>query len=255
MVSREAELCRYRCYGICACIICGAMVTIRKARWMKEIRAIYTEHCDWPNPCCSGVGIITSESTATVPSDYTKRYDDPNCTGDDCIDVNCGDPTLSELEKVSSSRGGGAPPLRFGFFVHDTCWCILQKACQPAEVDVTILHEFCRSFFNKTGFVDWGHDYGGINFRLSDLCSSNVRLETILRIAPDHPSHQLGVNDPLNIPEVRELLLQPAGGRRVSVGSVDGFNCQSLQGFKDFPAELLMRIAIISHPRPCSILN
>lgn len=91
----------------------------------------------------------------------------------------------------------------------------MTEACYPAEVDVRVLKEFCRSFPSGHDVIDWGHDYGGIFEASSEISPAGVhRLGVLKKIQRkrenNYSADEIYHADPLCIPFLDSLLRETA---------------------------------------------
>ena len=95
---------------------------------------------------------------------------------------------------------------RHGFVLHDSCWCLLQKAFEPTLIPLQRLLELFESlsFPLRTSSVCWGHDFSG----LWAVESRNAFPWQEEFFQPRQPSavYLDGLENPLNVPCIPEML-------------------------------------------------
>ena len=111
---------------------------------------------------------------------------------------------------------------RHGFILHDACWRLLEKACEPGTVPLGRLLSMCESlpFPLRTGGVCWGHDYGQLLALDTESCypwheQFHPPAESSLALS-------WALENPFEIPELREissnLALPPTANDAVTPG-------------------------------------
>lgn len=151
------------------CNICGAPIGGEHHVWLNEFRAVYSNGHEWSFPRLSGVGfrlpnrMDTSEVQA--PIDSLQRYGGPAYEKSDGEVPIVGMSPMYEEDNLASPLGDPndlAQYASWGYLFHDACWRLLVEACYPANINIRVLNDFCRSFPIRVDVIDWGHDYGGI---------------------------------------------------------------------------------------------
>lgn len=128
----------------------------------------------------------------------------------------------------------------------------METLCYPAEIDVRVLNDFCRSCPSQPWIVDWGHNYGGIyqtwpTLEDPTLEDPPLKVEanlggSIRRSSCCEVSHA----DPLRIPELEHLLRETKNIKqsRGDPASVFYRAISHRRHFEELPKELLWKILL-----------
>ncbi len=129
---------------------------------------------------------------------------------------------------------------RHGFILHDSCWCLLQKAFEPTSVSSQRLLEVCESlpFPLRNSNVCWGHDFGGL--WAIDSRDAFPWEERFFKPRQVTNIFREGLRDPFNVPCIAELLTA-----RTQLPFVRPLVKGSRDCFSSFPQEILDQIAIL----------
>ncbi|KAF2664970.1 hypothetical protein BT63DRAFT_459587 [Microthyrium microscopicum] len=148
-----ADFIRY-CCPLCGCPIGGACYET----WIHEIRALYvTDWNDWTDVNLSGVGWSRANTDSDiVPQNIGERYKGPHPKPIKYIEV------TRMLPTTAPSLGHHGANKAMGYSIHDACWNILERACDPEPIHLQSLMLILRSFPNDQGIVNWGHTYGNL---------------------------------------------------------------------------------------------
>ncbi|KAL9127866.1 MAG: hypothetical protein Q9217_003331 [Psora testacea] len=113
------------------------------AAWLLEYRAIYGKP---EEPFITGVGCYDGSPSWKPPSDPAERWDQNQ---------------PQNVQEIPVMRQRSSPG-QHGFVLHDACWRLLKKACEPEPIPLGRLLMMCESlpFPLRTHGVCWGHDYG-----------------------------------------------------------------------------------------------
>lgn len=126
-----------------------------------------------------------------APSDPTKRWDD-----DDYV------PLLDEGIAVMRRHTDNGI---HGFVLHDCCWKLLLKACEPEGVHLHRFLQTCESlpFTGIAINIFWGHTYGG-------LCEIKLHgypwYEQLTDPRYESASGEQALHDPFHVPELTSIL-------------------------------------------------
>ena len=167
----------------------------------------------------------TRSGAFLAPSHYGKRWKDRHNYSVEIV----------QISVLRQSPNDG----RYGYIMHDACWCLLEESFAPAAVPIDRFHDICRSLPQPllAGCVYWGHDYGG---NLSS--DENGPFPWDYQVLRPHCEYRtyphFTIENPYVVPEVCKLLSSPSQ-------SPPGF---AVQGFgKDlfaiFPWEIREEIA------------
>ena len=93
-----------------------------------------------------------------------------------------------------------------GYVLHDACWCLLQKAFEPASVSLPRLLEVCESlpFPLQTNTTSWGHDFGGL-WQIENVKAFPWEEGFFVERSPS-PLFWDGLEDPLDVPDIPVML-------------------------------------------------
>lgn len=236
------------------CGICGAPIGEIDYRWLNEFRSVYTNGHEWSFPHLSGVGFRFPHRMNTTevlaPIDPHQRFDDSG------YDLSGSKMAIMDMNPMYESDNL-APPLGdpnmlaqnapWGYLFHDVCWKLLTEACYPAEIDVRVLNDFCRSFPRGFQMINWGHDYGGIYETPSEIPPGGIHYLGQLKEENKYPSTEIYHANPLCIPHLDTLLKETAEKHETT--GISASSCCSLNTsnppvdtrkdcFERFPPEL-----------------
>lgn len=184
----------------------------------------------WSEHYLSGVGLSTDPdfSIWTAPRNADARYDDRNYKASARDNIHPRTPVFTRMTGGPIVIDPDQPAIEdepWGFLVHDSCWSLFQSVLQPWVVPVGVFVEFCRSCPWSFGFLNWGHDYGGIvtfKFDPSDLLTGEDKsIDGYKEALPGFRHHIAALSmfaDPYKIPE---LLLCLAETNRTALNDVD----------------------------------
>lgn len=124
-----------------------------------------------------------------MPLEYTARWDDPGC----------------HLKEVGGMTQDPVKK-RHGFIFHEACWTIMEKVHHPQAIPYSRLYEVCKSMpfpLQGTG-LSLGHDFGG----LVPIDNENYYPweDRVFERAPNSRQRQIASKNPLNVPEMEQLL-------------------------------------------------
>ncbi|KAJ5096886.1 hypothetical protein N7456_007607 [Penicillium angulare] len=213
---------RIYCCIICGYEICEDEEATPEGQWLKEFRAIYSNH----HGCfLSGVGIYDDmHDQLRAPSDPSERYDDADY-----------DPHLATVFHVKiyweETRA---------FVSHDLCWKLLEKASQPKMIPLERFIEICESLPLplEIDCFHWGHTYGGIySF---DTESSYPWQCQLVNQPSDLEAFRSATHNPYEIPEVKKLIAEPACE---PVSSMIDYEHEFIDCFGKLPWEIRESIA------------
>lgn len=140
----------------------------------------------------SGVGLYKNPGGGAfvVPLDYAARWDDPVC----------------RLHQIGVMTRGPFEQ-RHGFIFHEACWSLLEKTHHAQPVPYSRLYEVCHSmpFPLRDCGLSFGHDFGGLV--LIDNKNYYSWEDRVFERDPQNFKQlQLTYRNPLNVPEVGQLL-------------------------------------------------
>lgn len=264
------------------CVICGELIGDGQGRWQDETRAgefylvldlsvllladsisiVVTRGYAWSEVYLSGIGLHTdlSEGSMPAPSDFRRRYDDPDYTPTQLDQIYPMQPLYNEPDEppfVPAEEVDREEPqfarLPWGFPCHASCWSILERTF-PSETGVPLqtFNDFCRSMPVECDLLNWGHDYGGMRpFGIKpnelppgeDVTQSGLELTRWLLAdgRPLPPRHR----DPFHIPALKQALTDSINGtlldRPLPVQQTRVWSGQASPGdpFAKIPAEIL----------------
>lgn len=197
------------------CVICGVSTVstiVTGQYWLSDIRAIYTLGHDWSTARCSGVGgrRAIDDNFARVPEDYdcNSNHHRVKLAKKDFVAVEA--PQVYDLGYVrpadAAEEFNAAGNKPWGFFVHDTCWRLLQTVRPLSDDDVKLLSGFCRSCINVS-LPDFGHDYGGLYPIDNAVGIHGERYGgTITGRYANSLEHETSCSDPLRASALRKLV-------------------------------------------------
>ena len=193
-------------------------------------RQVYTRESDRTTIRLSGVGALV-DSEWTVPFEYEQRYDDLALDQNSTIDVFLNPSSLKRPDGPNSSPG----VVDFwGFAFHTACWNLLTALFQPNLSDLV---NVCLSTRRSVeGILDWGHNYGGVVFRL-DKYYSRLWFS-------GEPS---GEADPFNVASVGPLIQAAVRLEDSRDGALRRLKPYKMDGdmFQRLPPEVLHEILIV----------
>ena len=127
-----------------------------------------------------------------------------------------------------------------GLLLHDSCWRLLEKVLEPAELSLQRLFEIYESLtsFYPGNFVLWGHDYGAhFDIDLHDA----YPWETPFSIGPRLQKWRVcTLQDPFNVPEMSAILSTYLGHLPQWRPEIQQTDC-----FSKLPWEILEAIAVL----------
>ncbi|KAF3393472.1 hypothetical protein DPV78_010053 [Talaromyces pinophilus] len=175
---------------IFSCVVCGQDVYPYggSKSWLGRCRILYSSP---KGTFVSGVGLYNDPDGGqfTVPLEYIARWDDPGCRLKE-VGVMAHDPVKK----------------RHGFIFHEACWTIMEKVRHPQAIPYSRLYEVCKSMpfpLQGTG-LSLGHDFGGLV--LIDNENYYPWEDRVFERAPNSRQRQLANKNPLNVPEMEQLL-------------------------------------------------
>ena len=129
---------------------------------------------------------------------------------------------------------------RHGFVLHNSCWCLLQKAFEPTLIPLQRLLELCESlsFPLRTSSVYWGHDFGGL-WAVESRNAFPWQEEFFQRRQPS-AVYLDGLENPLNVPCIPEML-----SARIQLPFAGPLIRRSRDCFSLLPWEILDKIGIL----------
>ncbi|KAI9738737.1 MAG: hypothetical protein M1834_008242 [Cirrosporium novae-zelandiae] len=245
-----------------SCVICGAPVTKHTLPWMNEFRTVYIKYqkdLDWVHPQLSGVGVRGYEDDR-LPTDPALRYNNPDIDQLFLKSIILFPFILSTEPSVYSDE----PAFGFGFPFHDSCWGLLHALYHPGEVDLQLLHDFCRSCPVQEGRLNWGHDYEGLltyKTKLKNLLpgeDSQLIEQFEFELTPeDQLKGDMYCADPLNVKELQRVIHKSLNPKKPADSQIVPQNINIISHSPDCFAVLPMEVRqeIMLHLPSKDVLN
>ncbi|KAH7039731.1 uncharacterized protein B0I36DRAFT_309175 [Microdochium trichocladiopsis] len=229
-----------------SCVLCGVPIDERLSRsWTPHFRAVYVRNTT-RGPAeaqLSGVG-LRDHGFDRAPLGRHAHFYDNNFEPDNLC--------VFRLQRGSRDEHGTAPT-QYGVPFHLTCWDILERVAAGdrndpdagfRDINLTHLHQFFGCFPEQQGRINWGHNYGFIEYE--DSGSNFVGFERVLAdvargfAGPHHdPGESYPIQAALRLPKAsRPVLALPARRLRKTSISLTVTEAKETDQFDQLPTEI-----------------
>ncbi|RHZ49303.1 uncharacterized protein CDV56_105540 [Aspergillus thermomutatus] len=186
------------------CVICGARIPYHSpnSSWQRDFRAV---RCDQNSglegrPFLTGVG------------GYVPRTIIPDCAAPSAAERRWSDEGFElSAEDVFPLLIGERLRPQPGFLFHEVCWELLTSRLAPRAVHIERLYDILLSCpANKKGWLDWGHNYGGLMDRAPEGYPwENVSIVGFIKryLGDKNSPLSLATANPIFVPELKQALV------------------------------------------------